>query len=480
MALEIKLNSDNVKTEYDAKSNKREKKGGMRFKWKIIIILLIIMLLLSLCCVFGGLHLADRFGIDISPINPFGARAELKKDSTGKYTNALLVGLDSRGEGSGLQNTDTIILLSYNHETDNTVLLSIPRDFFVKVPSQNRYTKINAIYSIGERQEPGNGLNKLQETVEDLTNTEIQYHAMVDLVAFTKLIDKVGGITVDVENSFTDHKYPVEGEIHSTNQAQGRYMTVSFEEGEQVMDGERALKFVRSRKSLDNQEGSDFARAKRQQRVLIALKEKLLSSEGLLNPRIAFDVLNILEDHIEYSAISNRDIQAFINTLQKEDLTNYTFVLNPTIAQGQVLTDRGLVQDAYSIGPVQGLGKYDDLHAYLSYVFEYPAIYSEEPSISVYDIGLGTNKSIEKTEELQTKLPYIDIYFSNTLRNDKSGIYIFSNLPQEDTDLTNEISEALDINKIEDPEFLEANELTGDYVILLGEETKEESRDVSN
>jgi len=61
---------------------------------------------------------------------------ELKKDSTETYTNVLLVGIDTRGNGSSLLNTDSIIFASFNHDTKNITLVSIPRDFYVSLPDE--------------------------------------------------------------------------------------------------------------------------------------------------------------------------------------------------------------------------------------------------------------------------------------------------------------------------------------------------------
>jgi len=94
--------------------------------------------------------------------------------------------------------------------------------------------------------------------VEELVGEEIQYYAMIDLKGFVNLIDSLDGTYINVENSFTDYMYPADNNVG--------YQTVTFTAGPQTMDGDIALKYARSRHSMDNGEGSDFARARRQQK----------------------------------------------------------------------------------------------------------------------------------------------------------------------------------------------------------------------
>ncbi len=430
---------------------------------KKLIIIIIISVLLITGIVLGLVYsnLSDRFNLKFSPLELFSSNPQLKKDSTETYTNVLILGVDTRDDNPGLRNTDTIILLSLNHKTNQAILISIPRDFFVQVPNQGWYTKINGIYAVAENGEKGAGIPAIQGVVEDITNTEIQYYGMVDLTAFSHIIDTLDTIEVDVENSFTDYRFPVEGR-------ESQYQTVSFTEGLQTMNSVDALRFVRSRHSLDNNEGSDFARARRQQRVLEAIKKEILSSETLLNPKKVFEIIKILEKNIEHSEISNRDIQAVNHILKNKEIKIYSFVLDPSLANYKLITDRGLSTNAYAIGPVPGLENYSDLHTYLEYAFKYPKIYSNEPVIRVYDVGLGYEQSVAKTEELKSKLPYTDILFSGTLLDNYEGEYLFDNVKKDS--IIKDISKRLKMKTTEKPEFVQNLILNGEYIILLGSE----------
>mgnify|MGYP001027917293 CR=1 FL=1 len=458
MTVNIRLNEKSI----DSAKPKKQRKRLTAKQRKVVIIssVLIVLVGIALLC---GHFFGEKTGLRLSItdiLSPVKADPQLKKDSSGQYTNALLVGIDTRENNPGLQNTDTIILLSYNHEKHHTSLFSIPRDFFVEVPNQGRYTKINGIYAIGEMIEQGTGLDFLKSIVEEITNQEIQYYGMVNLAGFKDLIDTVDGIEVDVENTFTDYRYPTEGAEH-------RYETITFQEGLQTMNGSTALKFVRSRHSMDNAEGSDFARARRQQRVISALKDKILSSETLLNPKKALGVLNVLEKNVKYSDFTNEEMQAVIKLLQKGDMDTYSFVLDPNLASFKIITDKGLTLDAYTIGPIAGLGNYEEIHKYVSYAIEKPLMYSTNPSIYIYDVGLGYNEAIIETETFEEELPYIDIKFMGTLMNDIQGKYLYTE-SENNENLNQKLSRYLSIDLTEKPEFMEEKVIPADYIILLG------------
>ena len=282
-------------------------------------------------------------------------KPELKKDTTGRYTNVLFVGVDSR-ESSYISNTDTIMVGSYNHQTKDITMISIPRDFYVITNPQTKWVnRINTVYAAAENAQEGEGFPALISSVKDVTNLEIQYYAMVDFKAFTQIIDTVGGIDINVENSFTDYNY-----LDST--------TVSFTAGPQTMDGETALKYARSRKSLDNGEGTDYARARRQQKVISALQEKILSTDTLSNPKTLIQILSSLSNNIKVSEFTQDDIVAAL-AVGKDMLQNgnkhYSFVLDPASGNSQLVEIKGDPNVEYTIGQKLGLGMYDDIHEYV-------------------------------------------------------------------------------------------------------------------
>lgn len=186
--------------------------------------------------------------------------------------NILLMGMGGAGH-DGPFLTDTNIIISIKPSTGAIAMISIPRDLGVDIANQG-VKKINYANAYGESKESGQGGEFARQLFADTFNMDIPYYVRVDFQAFADMIDAVDGVTITVENSFIDQMYPA---------ANYEYQTVNFEKGTQTMNGDTALKFVRSRHG-SNGEGSDFARARRQQKVLAALKNKLLSFSTLANP----------------------------------------------------------------------------------------------------------------------------------------------------------------------------------------------------
>jgi polyisoprenyl-teichoic acid--peptidoglycan teichoic acid transferase len=219
--------------------------------------------------------------------NPEGT---LKSDNG--RTNFLLLGIDKRdnipysykvGNGQVARNgflSDTIMVVSIDQNTKKMAMVSIPRDTWVKLPSwsghSSAFAKINAAYSYGESEGyPGGGNELAREVVSQSLGIKIHYVARIDFAGFKKGIDSLGGIDLKVERSFDDYNYPAG---NTTG-----YKHVHFDAGQQHMDGNKALEYVRSRQGT-NGEGSDFARAKRQQKVLVAVRQKALSVYTIFDP----------------------------------------------------------------------------------------------------------------------------------------------------------------------------------------------------
>lgn len=459
----------------DIVETKKPETPKKKRKWGWLIALIVILIIGGGIgfAVWKGLSIFQKIGlkIDAGSLSITNQEPELQKDSTGKYTNALIIGIDTRANGGGL-NTDTLIVSSYNYETNDIVMVSIPRDLSVEIgQGSDWYNKINAVYAFTK--EDGNdekGILELKRTVEDLTGMEIQYYVMVNFEAFTQIVDAVGGVDINVENSFTDYQYPL-----GTG-----YQTVSFKSGIQTMDGETALKYARSRHSSDNGEGSDFMRARRQQKVIMAIKDKILSSETLTSPKAIMGIFSAVADNIKISTFTISDIEAALNVARDFNENNgmsYSFVLDPSAGNSQLVgnlstynADGSLA--AYVIGPKLGLGKYEDINEYVGYVLAKPGIYADDPNIYVYNTGLGSTEVADIVKTLKADYPYINIINKGTLYSDKEGEYIYTHTENEFTATVDELATKLNITNKTKPEYV-TNNLNGeDVTILLGKEVQ--------
>lgn len=277
-----------------------------RLKW---------LLLFLTCCflgllIAGGLYARSIYQkVSISADTPTVVATPNPTPDPFRPQSFLLMGYGGGGHEGG-KLTDTIMLAYIQPKLERVDLISIPRDLWVSFPVNGEtesYWKLNAAYALGsdDRNYPnklpqytgaGGGGELAKYAVTKITGLPIDHYAVVDFYSFQKAIDVLGGITVDVERSFDDYKYPIAGEEDNTcekteeeviavtatlsgqkleDEFPCRYEHLHFDAGPTVMDGETALKYVRSRHSAV--EGGDFNRAARQRQLLLGVKEKVFT-----------------------------------------------------------------------------------------------------------------------------------------------------------------------------------------------------------
>jgi LCP family protein required for cell wall assembly len=233
------------------------------------------------------------------------------------------------GQNKGL--TDTMIIASVNPENKTVTLVSIPRDLFYKGH------KINEIYAFY-------GIDKLEESIYDVSGISPQKYAMFDFGSFEKIIDVIDGVDIDVKRSFTDTMYP--GPDFS-------YRKVSFTKGLHHMNGAVALMYARSREST-----SDFDRSARQQQVIAAIKDKIMN----LNLISALPAYASLYDEIQ-SKIKT-DIGFFDAFSYYDQYKSYKFVTGNVISSGNFLYSKISNSGQYILLPAGG--SYAKIKKYIS------------------------------------------------------------------------------------------------------------------
>lgn len=235
----------------------------------------------------------------------------LKSDNN--RVNILLLGTGGEGH-DGPNLSDTMIIASIDKKGKDVALVNIPRDLWVP----RNQAKINAAYAAGQEKN-GQGLAAAEKTVSNLFGVPIHYGLRLDFNGFEKAIDLVGGLDINVENSFEDAQYPIVGKENDTcgieieekggetyfkdatgsaqlltednNPFSCRYEVLKFTQGPLHLDGKMALKYVRSRHGT-NGENSDFARSARQEKVLTAFRQKVFSTQTLLDPAKVLGLAN--------------------------------------------------------------------------------------------------------------------------------------------------------------------------------------------
>lgn len=248
--------------------------------------------------------ITPRLGGIASLANSFIFTPEESIKSVSGRTNVLILGKGGAGH-AGADLTDTMMVASFSHTGGNLVLISLPRDIWIP----DLRAKINSAYYWGNYKMPGGGIPLAKAQVEKVLGLPIQYAVVIDFKGFTKVIDVVGGVTVDVERGFTDTKYPIEGKENDTCGGHDptyacRYETITFNAGEQEMDGTTALKFVRSR-NAEGDEGTDLARAARQQKVIFALEKKLADPSLIIHPSKLEEIQKVIQESIETDIDNN-------------------------------------------------------------------------------------------------------------------------------------------------------------------------------
>ncbi len=180
----------------------------------------------------------------------------------------LFMGLDRRPDETGLAyRTDTLMLASIDPHSSSVGILSIPRDLYVEVPGFTHPQRVNTPMVLGELKQPGYGPRLAMQTVEYNLGMRVHDYLAVDFNSFVRLVNAIGGIEIDVPESIRDPFYP---------DMNFGYNPFYIPAGRQVLDGQTALKYARTRHG-DN----DFQRAERQQAVMYAIRDKLLDPAHL-------------------------------------------------------------------------------------------------------------------------------------------------------------------------------------------------------
>jgi polyisoprenyl-teichoic acid--peptidoglycan teichoic acid transferase len=249
----------------------------------------------------------------------------------GSRVNVLLLGIDRREGSDWAYRADTIMVAGVKAASGEAVLLSIPRDLQLPIPGHGE-DRINTANVYGYREGyPGGGPALVEATVESNFGIAIDGYLMADFNAFTRIVDALGGVEIEVSEALHDTRYPDPrpGDPHA-------YKTVHFDPGLQTMDGQRALEYARSRMST-----SDFDRARRQQEVLVAIRQKALSPRSLPRlPLLGLIVLDSLQTNLnpqEILALGVLAVRLDPSRLQR-------VVLEPPLVYGQRRADGAAIQ----------------------------------------------------------------------------------------------------------------------------------------
>jgi LCP family protein required for cell wall assembly len=287
--------------------------------------------------------------------------------------------------------SDSIMVISIQPQASGpprVAEISVPRDWYVPIDlggGKHDHGRINQAYADGmdgdgpvAAGQSNAGASVANPTLSHLLGLDITYFAGVDFSAFQDAVDAVGGVDVDVQNTFTDYQYPA-GEC--VNGRGCGYMTVHFEAGRQHMDGRTALQYARSRHG-GGSEGSDFARSKRQQLITAAIKQKVLSIGGIGKLP---DLLSALGDHVKTN-LTISDAEAIYDLVKGVDPAS---VVHVSLDDQNFLYECGYPRDCGAAFIYAHDSSYASISHFTNSVFVDPSLTANPVHITIED-GSGT------------------------------------------------------------------------------------------
>jgi len=349
------------------------------------------------------------------------ADRNLKGEGKGRI-NMLLLGMGGRRHEGGYL-TDTIMIVSLDIEAKKVALVSIPRDLVV--PAEDRgWIKINHINAYAEADTEDSGGLAISQAVSDVFSIPIDYYIRLDFDGFINIVDELGGLKVLVENTLDDYSYPIMG-MEEAEPYEARYEHLHVEEGWQKMDGDLALKFARSRHGIRG-EGSDFARAKRQQKILEAAKNKILSMSILLKPKMISNIINEYNEHVSTNLKVWEIIKLWdlFKNIDKEHIINKVIDNSPNGLLIDSISEKG----AYILSPRSG--DFAEIQYFINNIFsdapqeDKIRVLNERATVEVRN-GTWINGLASKTALDIEKYGFIVVRIGNSRRQnfEKSVIY---------------------------------------------------------
>lgn len=352
------------------------KKPSLNLKDKKWIKLTVIAIVLIPLLLFAakGFFTAAKDTIGKTIIKTVGSK--VLKDSQG-YTNILALGIGGEGH-EAKELTDTILIVSINQKTDNVIMTSLPRDLYIRHELIGG-SRINTAFQTAKYKEQSEdaGFNTIMDIAEGVTGIEMHYYAMIDFNGFESIVDAIGGVDIDVEETIYDPYYP--------NENYG-YETFSLGKGLQSMDGATALKYVRSRKTT-----SDFDRSRRQQKLLFAIKEKALQLKILTSKSKMTNLLNAIKEH-HTTNMTFREMVTMSEVAIDLDKSNFVSLVihdDPNAKGGFLYTPpRSQFGDAFVL--LSADGDYSQIHTFVEMHRKYTSSMINPPDVKVLN---GTTTS---------------------------------------------------------------------------------------
>jgi LCP family protein required for cell wall assembly len=376
----------------------------------------------SLAKITSGSSASSNVLGDLFNINPFNSTeqelSKLQGASTGRI-NILLLGYGGEGH-DGAFLTDSQLIISIFPKEKKMSTMNIPRDTYVS--DNGAFKKINSVYADAEYRQKGSGARRLASILEGELDSKINYYATIDFKGFKELVDQVGGVEINVRNSFTDYQYPLEGTYSYM------YPAPSFTEGLMSMDGATALIYSRSRHAA-GVEGGDFARSLRQREVITAVARKALDQGFISNIGKLDQTINTLSKNLVTDLKSNEIYtlgRAFKDFNLDQNVVSWTLQEGDGILCAQNNPNTGYILQ-YCDGTIMGSSKISSTRNQLQKDFSNILTVGLQSKLRATEIAIVSNKS-KVASVLQTNLA--DLKERNILLNNQYQSITLTSDPQ--------------------------------------------------
>lgn len=357
-----------------------------------------------------------------------GGGSSLKVDSYGR-SNILVFGTsedDPSHEDAGADLTDSIMIISLDQKTKNAVMISVPRDLWVKYGEaclSGYEGKINVVYECGAAggNEP-DGAKKLMETVGDSFGIDIQYYAHVNYTVVRDTVNAVGGVTVDIDSD--DPRGVLDRNFDWACNYRCYY--VKWPNGPTTLDGDQALALARARNAAGGYGlgGGNFDREQYQQKIIVALKDKAASAGTLANPIAVSGILDALGENVRTN-FSAGEVKTLISLAG--DIPSSSIKRVSLVEQGKGVLTTGNAGGQSIVRPVAGLYDFSDVRQFVRSKLTINTSSGEGANIEVLNGSDFGGLAGKKAAEL-TAAGFSDVSTGDTDSSSAYGDYVWYDL----------------------------------------------------
>lgn len=402
---EIEFDSDDIKKEKKKRSKKKGKKKFI-FRHKIFSFIVVPVFILGAIAYFWGDSIMLKITNGQSGLFDFlrtvvTGSASLRTGSDGR-TNILIFGTsgydmagsEADGVHDGAQLTDSIMILSIDQTSKDVAMLSLPRD--LKTTTCTATSKINELYYCENKNNNNEigGANKLRDRVSSILGIEIQYYVHINWMSLIQIVDAIGGVTVTVDDDINDDwtKTYIKAGVPVT------------------LNGEQALGLARARHGTAN---GDFTRGDSQQKIMIAIKDKISSMN--LGIGDVINLANVLGDNLR-SDFTSDSIYAGAKVFTETSFDSIRQI--PLIGSNSNYFTTGEIRGISYVLPTAGDGNFNNIRKYVKQSLLKNPVILENAQIAILN-GSGV-ADIEKAEKTELESSIFNV---KTTGNAPSGQY---------------------------------------------------------